>query len=59
MMDKETRPSEGRPNTTGTAESPQEEELSREMPEAASGRGKTPLGSTDQHSDAPGPDGLS
>jgi hypothetical protein len=40
-----------------TAETPGTEELSEKVPEKASGRGKTPLGDTDQHSDSPGPTG--
>jgi hypothetical protein len=59
MMEKETGQSEDRPNTPDTAEDEREERLSEKVPEEASGEGKTPLGSTDQHSDAPGPDGLS
>ena len=31
--------------------------LSEKIPDAASGEGDTPLGDTDQHSDAPGPTG--
>jgi hypothetical protein len=44
-------------NKPETAEPPEAEELSEKMPEEASGEGKTPLGDTDQHSDAPGPTG--
>jgi hypothetical protein len=44
-------------DTPDTAESPEAEELSEKVPEAASGEGKTPLGDTDEHSDAPGPTG--
>jgi hypothetical protein len=40
-----------------TAEDGKSEEVSDKMPEGASGEGKTPLGDTDEHSDAPGPDG--
>jgi hypothetical protein len=38
-----------------TAEPPEAEKLSEKVPEKASGKGDTPLGDTDQHSDAPGP----
>jgi hypothetical protein len=44
-------------DTSETAEPPEAEELSEKVPEDASGEGKTPLGDTDQHSDAPGPTG--
>lgn len=43
--------------TPETAEPPEAEELSEKVPEEVSGKGDTPLGSTDQHSDAPGPHG--
>ena len=43
--------------TPETAEPREAEELSEKVPEQASGKGDTPLGSTDQHSDAPGPHG--
>jgi hypothetical protein len=44
-------------DTPDTAEPPAAEQLSEKMPEKASGKGKTPLGDTDEHSDAPGPSG--
>jgi hypothetical protein len=44
-------------DTPETAEPPEAEELSENVPDKASGEGDTPLGSTDQHSDAPGPHG--
>jgi hypothetical protein len=44
-------------DTPDTAEPPEAEELSEKVPDKASGEGKTPLGDTDQHSDAPGPTG--
>jgi hypothetical protein len=44
-------------DTPDTAEPPDAEELSEKVPEKASGKGKTPLGDTDEHSDAPGPSG--
>lgn len=44
-------------NEPDTAEGPEAEEISEKVPDEASGEGKTPLGSTDQHSDAPGPTG--
>lgn len=48
----------GRPGAPETAEPERAEEISRRVPETVSGKGRTPLGSTDQHSDAPGPHGL-
>ena len=33
--------------------------LSEKVPDEVSGEGDTPLGGTDEHSDAPGPDGTS
>lgn len=47
------------PAETGpqTAESEDEAKRSRKLPESVSGKGDTPLGSSDQHSDAPGPFG--
>jgi hypothetical protein len=44
-------------DTPETAEPREAEKLSEQVPEEASGEGDTPLGSTDQHSDAPGPHG--
>ena len=44
-------------NGLATDESPEEERQSERVPASVSGEGKTPLGSTDQHSDAEGPDG--
>jgi hypothetical protein len=40
-----------------TAEGEEAESLSEAVPEEASGEGETPLGDTDEHSDAPGPHG--
>jgi hypothetical protein len=40
-----------------SAEPPEAEELSEKVPEEVSGEGGTPLGGTDQHSDAPGETG--
>lgn len=37
-----------------TAEGEEGERLSEKVPDEASGKGKTPLGDTDEHSDAPG-----
>ena len=39
------------------AESEESPKLSDKVPEEASGEGDTPLGGTDEHSDAPGPHG--
>ena len=58
MTEQENQASEREPGRQRTAENPDEERLSEEIPEELSGEGKTPLGDTDQHSDAPGPDGL-
>jgi len=44
-------------DTPETAEPPEAEELSEQVPEELSGEGETPLGSTDDHSDAPGETG--
>lgn len=44
-------------DTPETAEPPEAEELSEKVPDKASGAGDTPLGDTDEHSDAPGPHG--
>jgi hypothetical protein len=41
-----------------SAEDQASAELSEEVPEEASGEGATPLGSSDDHSAAPGPHGL-
>ncbi len=40
-----------------SAEGDKASELSEEVPEEVSGEGETPLGGTDEHSDAPGPHG--
>ncbi len=40
-----------------SAEGEKGSELSDKVPDEASGEGDTPLGGTDEHSDAPGPDG--
>lgn len=40
-----------------SAESEKSSEVSEEVPEKLSGEGGTPLGSTDEHSEAPGPHG--
>ena len=53
MSDTESKDAKG----LATDESPEEEQESEEIPAPVSGDGKTPLGSTDQHSDAEGPDG--
>jgi hypothetical protein len=44
-------------DTQESAEPAEAVELSEKVPEPASGEGDTPLGDTDQHSDAPGPTG--
>jgi hypothetical protein len=41
-----------------SAEDEEAAEVSQEMPEEVSGEGATPLGSSDDHSEAPGPHGL-
>ncbi len=40
-----------------SAESEKASKLSEEVPNEVSGEGDTPLGGTDEHSDAPGPHG--
>ncbi len=40
-----------------SAESEKSSKVSEKVPEEASGEGGTPLGATDEHSDAPGPHG--
>jgi hypothetical protein len=50
----EEREEEGGPDT---AEDEKASELSEKVPEEASGEGDTPLGSSDEHSEAPGPHG--
>lgn len=52
-MDEERK----RENEPDTAEGAEGEELSKKVPDEASGEGETPLGDTDQHSGAPGPTG--
>lgn len=47
------QPDEG----TDTAEDEKAGRLSEAVPDEASGEGDTPLGDTDEHSDAPGPHG--
>ena len=42
---------------TESAEGEKGAELSEKVPDEVSGEGDTPLGGTDEHSDAPGPDG--
>jgi len=44
-------------DTPETAEPPEAESLSEKVPEEVSGEGDTPLGSSEEHSDAPGPTG--
>jgi hypothetical protein len=50
----EEREQEGQPES---AEDEEASKLSKKTPDEASGEDETPLGSTDQHSDAPGPHG--
>jgi len=40
-----------------SAEGEKSSEASEKVPEEVSGEGDTPLGATDEHSDAPGPHG--
>jgi hypothetical protein len=44
-------------DTPETAEPPEAEELSENVPDEVSGEGDTPLGDTGEHSDAPGETG--
>jgi hypothetical protein len=53
MMDDEREKDE----QVDSAEPEGASELSDKVPDEASGEGQTPLGGTDEHSDAPGPDG--
>ena len=46
-----------RNDEVGSAEDEKASKLSEKVPEEVSGEGDTPLGGTDEHSDAPGPDG--
>lgn len=48
---------EHRSEEPDTADPPGAEELSEQVPDEVSGEGDTPLGTTDQHSDAPGETG--
>ncbi len=48
------REQEGQPES---AEDEEASKLSKKTPDEASGEDETPLGSTDQHSDAPAPHG--
>jgi hypothetical protein len=50
-------PHEDDRETQESAEPDAAEKLSEKVPEPASGEDDTPLGDTDQHSDAPGPTG--
>lgn len=40
-----------------TAESEESDKVSEKVPDEVSGEGATPLGGTDEHSEAPGPHG--
>lgn len=53
-MDEKNRDGDAAPDT---AEPPEAEHLSEKVPDEVSGEGDTPLGSTDDHSDAPGETG--
>jgi len=44
-------------NGPESAEDEKSSDLSEKVPEEASGEGDTPLGATDEHSEAPGPYG--
>jgi hypothetical protein len=52
-MDEEREEEKGPDSAEGETSS----ELSDDMPDEVSGEGDTPLGSTDEHSEAPGPHG--
>ena len=52
-MDDEREEDEG----PDSAESEKSSKASEKVPEKASGEGGTPLGATDEHSEAPGPHG--
>lgn len=53
----ENKPRNESSDPPDTAEPPEAERLSEQVPEELSGEGATPLGSTDEHSDAPGETG--
>ncbi len=60
MIDNEETQQDEHEETEGQPESAEGEtgsEISEEVPEEASGEGDTPLGSSDEHSDAPGETG--
>jgi hypothetical protein len=48
---------EREPEQPDSAEPDEAGELSEQVPEEVSGEGETPLGSSDEHSEAPGPHG--
>jgi len=52
-MDEEREADEG----PESAESEKSSDVSEDVPEKLSGEGGTPLGATDEHSEAPGPHG--
>ena len=53
-MQEEEREKQSGPES---AEDEESAELSEKMPDEVSGEGDTPLGSSDEHSEAPGPHG--
>ena len=55
-MDDEKKPRED-DDTPETAEPAEAEKLSEKVPDEVSGEGDTPLGSSDEYSDAPGETG--
>lgn len=57
-MDQEDKREEKEGDPEG-AEGEKASEVSKKVPEELSGEGDTPLGGTDEHSDAPGPHGTS
>ena len=58
-MDQEDKKEEKNEGGPEGAEGEKASEASKEVPEELSGEGDTPLGGTDEHSDAPGPHGTS
>lgn len=56
-MTDDTSPEQEKQDQPESQEGEAASELSEKMPDADSGEDDTPLGDTDQHSDAPGPTG--
>lgn len=57
-MNDDTQPERDNDEQPESAEGEQAADVSEEIPEEVSGEGATPLGSSDEYSEAPGPHGL-